>query len=483
MLDENREKELKLREVLSVASIYDLRVIGRREGVYDSTTLKKEALIQGIVDVLLGTVKPNLRKKAGAPAKNNSVDPKLDEALREILCSRDEDVPMNYMENHAEGNDDGFVVFRESDIRSGILEILPSGYGFVRSQRFLVPDASEDVYVSAPQIRALHLREGDYIACKVLREDKNGSAALKQLISVNEMPLGFYEKRHSFETMSVRYPDRKLCMTYASSDLTLRALDLLVPVGRGQRALITGPRNAGKTSLIKKIASALSCYESITAFVLLVDARPEEISDVVRNAGRANVLATSYEDTAAHHIRTARLVLERAKRLCESGRHAVILLDSADKLAEAFEKAAETLPASEKKAASSLAPELQLKRYFGTARNTTEGGSVTIIASVSSDADGPSYVYDELKSLCNCEIFLKKDLSPAPKKIFPAVDFERSCTQNGDALLDSEEADALFEIKKRCAGKIPAAFFDELARTEDNDMFIALLPKILPRLS
>jgi len=333
----------------------------------------------------------------------------------------------------------------------GVLEKLPDGFGFLRSPKYDYVSSPDDIYVSPSQIRRFGLRSGDTVL-GVIRKPKDSEKyfALLKITSVNGLdPLSLMD-RPSFERLSPLYPQKKFILEYNTGQLATRIMDLFTPVGRGQRGLIVAPPKVGKTLLLKEIAQSLIAnHPDVYLLVLLIDERPEEVSDMKRTVkgAMAEVISSTFDEAAERHIQVAETVLEKAKRFVECGKDVVIILDSITRLARAYNT---TAPASGKILTGGIdANALQHpKRFFGAARATEEGGSLTILASAMVDTGSrmDEVIYEEFKGTGNMEIHMTRKLSN--RRIFPAFDLLISGTRRDDLLLSEEELNKVWVLQK-----------------------------------
>lgn len=328
----------------------------------------------------------------------------------------------------------------------GVLEILPEGYGFLRPINYL--PSAEDIYISASQIRKFDLRSGDLVSgkCRTPKENERYFGLL-QVNAVNgENPASAAERLH-FPALTPLYPQDKLPLETSSAHLSTRIMDLLAPVGLGQRGLIVAPPKAGKTLLLKEIANSISTNNpEIALFVLLIDERPEEVTDMQRSV-KGEVVASTFDELPENHIKVAELVLQRALRLVEHKKDVVILLDSITRLARAYNL---VVPPSGRTLSGGIDPAAfhRPKRFFGSARNVEEGGSLTILATALIDTGSrmDDIIYEEFKGTGNMELHLDRKL--AERRIFPAIDIRRSGTRREEVLLSKEELDTIWSIRK-----------------------------------
>jgi transcription termination factor Rho len=335
---------------------------------------------------------------------------------------------------------------RDGQGQSGILDVLPDGFGFLRTNGY--SQGKGDVYVSASQIKRFNLRRGDYIVGQI-RQAREGEKypALVRIESVNghEPQKGRY--RTNFDDLTPLYPMERLRLEWKPNDIAPRVIDLVAPIGKGQRGLIVSPPKAGKTTILKQIAQSIAMnYPETKLFVLLADERPEEVTDWERSVKEATVVSSTFDQPADNHIAVAELVLERVKRLVEEGEDVVVLLDSITRLARAYNLAA---PASGRILSGGVdsAALYPPKKFFGAARNIEGGGSLTIIASalVETGSRMDEVIYEEFKGTGNMELHLERKL--ANKRIYPAINIEDSGTRKEELLMESAEAQRVWQVR------------------------------------
>ena len=362
----------------------------------------------------------------------------------------------------------------------GILEIADDGFGFLRFDNFLT--SNKDIYVSNSQIRRFGLRTGDKIL-GITRKPRAGErfGALLYVKAVNGMDPGASKRRPHFDDLTPVFPNEKIVLENSSIDLSTRVMDLVAPIGRGQRGLIVAQPKAGKTVLLKKIAASLEDkYPDIELIVLLVDERPEEVTDMKRSLKHSEVIYSTFDEETKHHVKVASMVIERAKRLAESGRDVVILLDSITRLARAYNM---EVPSSGRTLSGGLDPGAlhPPKKFFGTARNIEEGGSVTILATALVDTGSrmDDVIYEEFKGTGNMELHLDRQLSE--RRIFPAIDLNKSGTRREDLLLSQEEYQVMFMLRRAMASgnvmDVTEEIIDNLSSTRSNADFVNFMLK------
>ena len=334
-----------------------------------------------------------------------------------------------------------------TDIAWGTLEVLPDGYGFLRGT-----SVEKDIYVSASQVRKFKLRTEDRVVGEVREpsgDEKN--YALKKVLLVNDGTLEAAEARVPFEELIPAYPTEKFILETDSKNISGRIIDLIAPIGRGQRALIIAPPKAGKTMLISNLAnSIMKTSKDAEVWILLIDERPEEVTDIKENVIGAQVFASTFDEDPKNHIKVTESILERAKRKVENGENIVILMDSLTRLARAYNI---VIPSSGKLISGGIAPTALYypKNFFGTARNIRGGGSLTIIATVLVDTGSKmdDIIYEEFKSTGNCDIHLDRNL--AELRLFPAIDIQRSGTRKEELLIPKKELESIWKIRRHLA--------------------------------
>ena len=369
-------------------------------------------------------------------------------------------------------------------LASGILEIINDGYGFLR-QLNLKPGAN-DVYVSQSQIRRFALRTGDQVMGQVRPpKDSEKYYGLVRVEGVNGIDADIARNRPHFENLTPIFPDVQIQLETTKDNLSTRLMDLLAPIGRGQRGLIVSPPKAGKTTLLKHIAQGITASNpDINLMVALIGERPEEVTDVKRSVD-GEVFSSTFDDPVEDHCRVAELALDRAKRQVESGKHVAILLDSITRLTRAYNLA---LPTSGRTLSGGIDPVALYppKRFFGAARNTEEGGSLTIMAACLVDTGSrmDEVIYEEFKGTGNMEIHLDRKL--ADRRIFPAIDIQRSGTRREELLLDAETLRQVWLLRRMVSmitsGSMESTeatekVVERLARTKNNKEFLATLTK------
>ena len=402
----------------------------------------------------------------------------------ELISYLEENTELSKDDNEIKETSSGVnykITNEEDKIGEGILEILPDGYGFLRGENYL--STPNDIYVSPAQVKRFRLDVGDKVK-GIIRKPKEGEKfpALIYVIEVNgESPENAY-KRPKFDNLTPIYPNERIRLETNSDDYATRMIDLLAPIGKGQRGMIVAQPKVGKTTLLKMIANSITTNNpEIKLIVLLIDERPEEVTDMKRSI-KGDVIYSTFDELPEHHVKVAEMVLERAKRITEQGNDVVILLDSITRLARAYNL---VVPSSGKTLSGGFDPNAlhKPKKFFGAARNIENGGSLTILATSLIDTGSrmDDVIFEEFKGTGNMEIHLDRSLSE--KRIFPAIDIYKSGTRKEELLLDKEELQAIYTLRKAMS-KLPEAQVTEeilklITNTKNNKEFISLIEKSL----
>ncbi|MGI6055013.1 MAG: transcription termination factor Rho [Clostridium sp.] len=366
----------------------------------------------------------------------------------------------------------------------GILEVMPDGFGFIRCENYL--PGENDVYVAPSQIRRFNLKTGDIVrGSRRIKSATEKFAALLYINSVNGYPTSVVERRPNFENLTPVFPDQRLHLERmgAKNSTAMRVMDLLSPIGKGQRGMIVSPPKAGKTTLLKQVATAITTnHPEMHLIILLIDERPEEVTDIKETVTgpSVEVIYSTFDELPDRHKRVSEMVIERAKRLVEHGRDVMILLDSMTRLARAYNL---VVPPSGRTLSGGLDPAAlhMPKRFFGAARNMREGGSLTILATalIETGSRMDDVIYEEFKGTGNMELVLDRKLSE--KRIFPAIDILRSGTRRDDLLLTAEEAEAVDIIHKATNSQKPEEsverILDLFSKTRNNTEFVEITRK------
>ena len=440
----------------SKCTLVELRQMAKELGVKSVSSLKKEELID-----LLSEVKNQ---------KEINSDSNVNEVTETINAIDKEDSKSGYQLTNA---DDKIV--------EGILEILPDGYGFLRGDNYL--STPKDVYISPVQIRRFKLDNGDMIK-GISRQPADGEKfpALIYVGEVNgEAPEKAY-RRIKFEDLIPIYPDERIKLETVSNEYAMRIIDLVSPIGKGQRGMIVAPPKVGKTTLLKKIANSISANNpEIELIVLLIDERPEEVTDMKRSID-GEVIYSTFDELPEHHVKVAEMVIERAKRLVEQGKDVVILLDSITRLARAYNL---VVPSSGKTLSGGFDPSAlhKPKKFFGAARNIENGGSLTILATslIETGSRMDDVIFEEFKGTGNMEVHLDRSLSE--KRVFPAIDINKSGTRREEKLLSKDEMEVIYGLRKAMSKMQPQEvteqLIDEIMKTKTNLEFIEKMKLVL----
>jgi len=419
-------------------------------------------------------------EKTVLSSQSDQKDKKKEVKEKEAKHEAGEDTPKqekkveSKKETESTGQPSGLEKIESDDPVEGVLEVLPDGYGFLRSDNYL--SGPKDVYVSPSQIRRFNLKTGDKIRGKG-RIPKEGEKfqALLYVQTVNGDPPEVAARRVPFEYLTPIYPDNRITLETNSRELSTRLIDLIAPVGKGQRGMIVSPPKAGKTILLKKVANAITTnYPEIELIVLLIDERPEEVTDMQRSI-KGEVIYSTFDEVPEHHIKVAEMVLERAQRLVEQKKDVVILLDSITRLARAYNL---TIPPTGRTLSGGLDPGAlhKPKRFFGAARNIENGGSLTIIATalIETGSRMDDVIFEEFKGTGNMELHLDRKLSE--KRIFPAIDINKSGTRREELLLNQKELEGVWGIRKAMSNmgtsEVTEILINRLVQTKNNAEFV-----------
>lgn len=444
-------------------TLVELRQIAKERGHKNVSKLKKEELL----DLLNDNLKQNEEKMKETHSKkteNLQENEKIDEERSEEFSSL------------------GYKLTNNDDkIAEGVLEVLPDGYGFLRGDNYL--STSEDVYVSPVQIRRFRLDKGDKVK-GIARMPKEGEK-FPALIYVGEVNGEAPEKafrRKKFDDLIPIHPNERIHLETSPNEYAMRIIDLMSPIGKGQRGMIVAPPKVGKTTLLKKIANSISINNpEIELIVLLIDERPEEVTDMRRSI-KGDVIYSTFDELPEHHVKVAEMVLERAKRLTEQNKDVVILLDSITRLARAYNL---VIPSSGRTLSGGLDPSAlhKPKKFFGAARNIENGGSLTILATalIETGSRMDDVIFEEFKGTGNMEVHLDRGLSE--KRIFPAIDINKSGTRREELLLTPKELEVVFALRKAMSTKsvadVTEELIEEMMDTKNNEEFLDKISNFL----
>ena len=441
-------------------ALQNLKEIAKKRGMKKISTLKKAELIEALL-------KKDEEDAAQLAAQNGGRMPKTDQ--------KKPDAPIVHKNEFASELDSG-------QIANGILEVMPDGYGFIRCANYLPGD--NDIYVAPSQIRRFNLKTGDIVRGNIrVKTQGEKFGALLFVKSVNDMKPEEATKRYNFEDMTPIFPDDRIRLEKPGAGISMRVMDLLSPVGKGQRGMIVSPPKAGKTTLMKEVAKSVKANNpEIHLIILLIDERPEEVTDIKEAIEGPNVevIYSTFDELPEHHKRVSEMVIERAKRLVEHKKDVMILLDSITRLTRAYNL---TEPSSGRKLSGGLDPAAlhMPKRFFGAARNMREGGSLTILATalIETGSKMDEVVYEEFKGTGNMEMVLDRKLSE--RRIFPAIDMQRSSTRRDDLLLTPDELDAINMIRRAFNGvkseEAVNQVLDLFSKTRNNGEFVSIVKK------
>ena len=428
-------------------TLVELRQMAREKGAKNVSKLKKDELIKILSE------------------NNNSVQKEENDEV-----------------NDQETTQNGYKLTNEDDkIVEGILEVLPDGYGFLRGENYL--STSKDVYISPVQIRRFRLDKGDKVK-GIARMPKEGEKfpALIYVGEVNDDAPEMAYKRRKFDDLTPIHPNERIHLETTPNEYAMRIIDLMSPIGKGQRGMIVAPPKVGKTTLLKKIANSITTNNpEIELIVLLIDERPEEVTDMRRSI-KGDVIYSTFDELPEHHVKVAEMVLERAKRLTEQNKDVVILLDSITRLARAYNL---VIPSSGRTLSGGLDPSAlhKPKKFFGAARNIENGGSLTILATalIETGSRMDDVIFEEFKGTGNMEVHLDRGLSE--KRIFPAIDINKSGTRREELLLSPKELEVVFALRKAMSTKsvieVTEQLIEQMMSTKNNEEFLTRISNFL----
>lgn len=454
---------------LELMSLTDLKSLAKENNVKNISKLRKEELITVLKQIL-----------------GNEIVKEDLENYSEFSEYSDEDEKKENFERQYDRNGDPIVDYKLTsngdEIVEGILDILPDGYGFLRGDNYL--SSPKDVYISMVQIRRFKLDTGDII--KGISRFREGEK-FPSLIFVGEVNGEHPEKaakRKRFDELTPIYPHERLILETMPNEYAMRIIDLMCPIGKGQRGMIVAPPKVGKTTLLKKVANSIAKNNpDVELIVLLIDERPEEVTDMKRSI-KGQVIHSTFDELPEHHVKVAEMVLERAKRIVEHGKDVVILLDSITRLTRAYNL---VIPSSGRTLSGGIDPAAlhKPKKFFGAARNIENGGSLTILATALIDTGSrmDDVIFEEFKGTGNMEVHLDRKLSE--KRIFPAIDVNKSGTRREDLLLTKQEIDTVFALRKAMnsmpIAEVTEQVINQMIQTKNNEEFITKMDSYLKR--
>ena len=474
-------------ESLSLATLKDL---AKARGLKGISTLRKPELIERMLE------EDEKEKASAGSAESKNTEHRQEESAREESCAREENrvreprtsydtsERKNYQERteYTCKNPAETAQLDSGEKANGILEVLPDGYGFIRCANYL--PGENDIYVSPSQIRRFNLKTGDIVQGSIrIKTQGEKFSALLYVNSINGFPPSDGQRRYNFEDMTPIFPNERLRMERPGGTVAMRIMDLLSPIGKGQRGMIVSPPKAGKTTLLKDVAkSILKNNPSMHLIILLIDERPEEVTDIKEEIKGDNVevIYSTFDELPEHHRRVSEMVVERARRLVEHKQEVTILLDSITRLARAYNlcvtPSGRTLSGGLDPAALHMP-----KRFFGAARNMREGGSLTILATALVDTGSKmdDVIYEEFKGTGNMELVLDRKLQE--KRVFPAIDIQKSGTRREDLLLTKDEQEAVYNMRRALnslkAEDAVEQILNMFSRTKNNAEFIQTAKK------
>ena len=483
-------------------TLLQLKAYAKEKGIRGISTLKKEQLVEKLM-------KSEKYEEKREEKKEENIEVKREENRKENKRANKEEKRKEHRKEHteeskkenreeekaeekagdteekkseAEGKKNDISSLDSGNMANGILEVMPDGYGFIRCENYL--PGENDVYVSPSQIRRFNLKTGDILVGNIRIKTQNEKySALLYVQSVNGYKPFDAAKRKNFEDLTPIFPNERINLETENAPLSMRMVDLLSPIGKGQRGMIVSQPKTGKTTLLKQIARSITATRpNMKVIVLLIDERPEEVTDIRESieGPNAEVIYSTFDELPEHHKRVSEMVLERAKRLVEHKQDVVILLDSITRLARAYNL---LVPPSGRTLSGGLDPAALYmpKKFFGAARNMREGGSLTILATalVETGSKMDDVVYEEFKGTGNMELVLDRRLSE--KRIFPAIDIVKSGTRREDLLLDKEEQEATYIMRKAFNGmksdEAVENILNMFVRTKNNHEFVELVKK------
>ncbi|MBQ8986442.1 MAG: transcription termination factor Rho [Lachnospiraceae bacterium] len=441
-------------------ALQNLREIAKKRGMKKISTLKKADLIEALL-------KKDEEDAAQLAAQNGGKIPRSEQNKPDTPIVHKNELPSEL--------DSG-------QIANGILEVMPDGYGFIRCANYL--PGENDIYVAPSQIRRFNLKTGDIVNGNIrVKTQGEKFGALLFVKSVNEMKPEEATKRYNFEDMTPIFPEERIRLEKPGAGVSMRVMDLMCPVGKGQRGMIVSPPKAGKTTLMKEVAKSVKANNpEIHLIILLIDERPEEVTDIKEAIEGPNVevIYSTFDELPEHHKRVSEMVIERAKRLVEHKKDVMILLDSITRLTRAYNL---TEPSSGRTLSGGLDPAAlhMPKRFFGAARKMREGGSLTILATalIETGSKMDEVVYEEFKGTGNMEMVLDRKLSE--RRIFPAIDIQKSSTRRDDLLLTPDELESINMIRRAFNGvkseEAVNQVLDLFAKTRNNGEFVSIVKK------
>ena len=467
-------------------TLVELRQLAKEKGIKNTSKLKKEELIQLLtenkeVEKDIPSISESSENVQAVSKNESEEETSGTEQPAESNKIRGNSKSIENSNSQQDTNEGYKLTNADDEIVEGILEVLPDGYGFLRGENYL--STPKDVYISPVQIRRFRLDKGDKIK-GIARLPKEGEKfpALIYVGEVNgEAPEMAY-RRTKFDDLIPIHPNERIRLETTPNEYAMRIIDLMSPIGKGQRGMIVAPPKVGKTTLLKKIANSITInHPELELIVLLIDERPEEVTDMKRSI-KGDVIYSTFDELPEHHVKVAEMVLERAKRLTEQKKDVVILLDSITRLARAYNL---VIPSSGRTLSGGLDPSAlhKPKKFFGAARNIENGGSLTILATalIETGSRMDDVIFEEFKGTGNMEVHLDRKLSE--KRIFPAIDINKSGTRREELLLRPKELEVVFALRKAMSTKPVSEVTEELItqiiQTKNNEEFLDKMSNFL----
>jgi len=459
-----------MREKYKTLSLETLRDLAKERGLKGLSGLRKSELIERMVQ-------KDEEEKEGRLEPTKDIEGVADKDVKEAVAIVEAKAAEREVRNKNDYND-----LDSGLVAEGILEVMTDGFGFIRSDNYM--PGENDVYVSPSQIRRFNLKTGDIVRGNTrIKTQSEKFSALLYVTSINGVPPSERVKLPNFEDMTPIFPNERLLLERPGGSMAMRIVDLISPIGKGQRGMIVSPPKAGKTTLLKDVArSILQNNRDMHLIILLIDERPEEVTDIKEAivGNNVEVLYSTFDELPEHHKRVSEMALERAKRLVEHKKDVTIFIDSITRLARAYNL---TVPPSGRTLSGGLDPAAlhMPKRIFGAARNMREGGSLTILATALVDTGSKmdDVVYEEFKGTGNMELVLDRKLQE--KRVFPAIDIVKSGTRREDLLLTKEEQDAVYRMRRALNGmksdEVSENILNMFSRTKNNKEFVQMLMK------
>ncbi len=456
-------------------TLANLRELAKEKGLKNITIMKKSELIDALMKTEISSEAARTEEEVQKRSASQTEEPQNIPSTEEAQSAVREDKKAAMSQNEVDQLDSG-------ETKVGILEVLPDGYGFIRCDNYL--PGENDVYVSPAQIRRFNLKTGDIVSGNTkVRNQNEKFSALLYIKSVNGFHPVEAQKRKRFEDLTPVFPNDRIHLETPGTGVSMRMVDLISPIGKGQRGMIVSQPKTGKTTLLKQIAKAITKnHPEMKLIILLIDERPEEVTDIKESIEGKNVevIYSTFDELPENHKRVSEMVIERAKRLVEHKQDVIILLDSITRLARAYNL---TVQPSGRTLSGGLDPAAlhMPKKFFGAARNMREGGSLTILATALVDTGSrmDDVVFEEFKGTGNMELVLDRSLSE--KRIFPAIDLPRSSTRREDLLLTQPELEATYLMRKALGGmkseEALERIIDMFLRTKTNAEFIEIIKK------